>query len=55
MGKVKDLWQAERDKRYQELVKYFRSEGYTREEAEEMAAEDLNAEDEANGQFGVGA
>ena len=55
MGKVNQLWQDEREKKRQELVKQFRNEGYSREEAEEMAADDINAEDEANGQFGVGA
>ena len=55
MGRVKELWQEEREKKLGEKVSWFMSEGYTREEAEEMAEEDLEAEDAANGQFGVGA
>lgn len=55
MGRVKELWQEERDKKFAELVKFFMGNGYTHEEAEEMAADDMEAEDAANGQFGVGA
>ena len=55
MGRVKELWQEERDKRYEELVTKFKLEGYTDEEAHDMAQEDMEAEDAANGQFGVGA
>ena len=55
MGKVNQLWQDERQKKLQELITMFISDGYTREEAEEMAEEDLEQEDLDNGQFGVGA
>ena len=54
MGKVNTLWQIERDKKLAELVKKFKLEGYTEEEAHDMAQEDMDAEDAANGQFGVG-
>ena len=54
MGKVKQLWQEERDKKCLELVTKFMLDGYTREEAEDMAQEDMEAEDAANGQVLVG-
>ena len=55
MGKVKQLWQDERDKKLRELVTNFMGDGYTREEAEEMAEEDMEQEDIDNSQFGAGA
>lgn len=44
MGKVKGLWEDEQNRRYNELIKYFMNNGYTREKAEEMSAEDVKAE-----------
>lgn len=55
MGKVNSLYQQERQDKFDALVKQFRADGYNREEAEEMAEDDMRQQDEANGQFGVGA
>ena len=55
MGRVKELWQEEREKKFQEYYEKYRTLGYTDEEAAEMSSHDLDAEDEANGQFGAGA
>lgn len=55
MSKVKQLWQDEQDRKAQEAIKKFIADGYTREEAEDMAREDQVAEDVANSQFGEGA
>lgn len=55
MGKVNSLYQQERQDKFDALVKQFRADGYSREEAEEMAEYDMRQTDEANGQFGVGA
>lgn len=55
MNKVNSLYQDERNAKFLALVKKFRADGYTREEAEEMAEEDLQQEDRDNSQFGVGA
>ena len=55
MGKVKQLWEAEREKALEENKKMYVRQGYSEIEAEEMAANDLEEEDAANGQFGVGA
>ena len=55
MGKVKALWEAEREKRYEELFKENRAIAETDEEAHDMAIELIEEEDAANGQFGVGA
>lgn len=55
MGKVKALWEEEREKRLQELFDNWINQGYPEEQAAEMAENDLEEEDAANGQFGVGA
>ncbi len=55
MGKVNQLWQDERQTNFDALVKQFRADGYSREEAEEMAQDDIEQADRDNGQFGVGA
>jgi hypothetical protein len=55
MGKVKERWQEERDRRYLELTTKYSLEGMTDEEAHDQAVEDMEEEDAANGQFGVGA
>ena len=55
MGKVKALWEIEREKKFQEYFDNYLKQGYSDEEAAEMSSQDLDAEDEANGQFGVGS
>lgn len=63
MGRVKDLWQAERDARWQQHFDdyiynncpIFHSPERYYSEAEQYANDMMEEEDEANGQFGVGA
>lgn len=55
MGKVNQLWQDERQNKYDALVKKFRADGYSRDEAEEMAEDDCRQDDRDNSQFGAGA
>ena len=55
MGKVNQLAQDERLRRLRGLFKKYKAYDYTDDEAWDMAEDDLEAEDAANGQFGVGA
>ena len=55
MGRVKELWQQERDEWIERRVSALQVEGYSVEEAADIAQNELEQEDEANGQFGVGA
>lgn len=55
MGKVKQLWQDERDKKAGNRIAELMHDGYSEDEAYEMAWAEQQEEDEANGQFGVGA
>lgn len=56
MGKVKELWQEERDRRFELRVNYLmREQLYTHEEACEQAMEEEEERDRDNSQFGVGA
>jgi hypothetical protein len=55
MGKVNALYQQQREDKFNALVKQFRANGYSREEAEKMAEYDMRQDDEDNSQFGVGA
>lgn len=63
MGRVKDLWQEEQDKLWQQFYDDYcfnnfggrQPEGREHDEAAEAAQEALEEYNEANGQFGVGA
>jgi hypothetical protein len=55
MGKVKELWQEERDRQYEAKVHVWMDAGYTETEAHKLATNEMEEEDIANGQFGVGA
>ena len=55
MGRVKELWQQEREDRYNRLVAGYIDDGYSVDDASAMAQTDMDEEDEANGQFGAGA
>ena len=55
MGRVKELWQQERDERAAKRIAELIKDGYTEDEAGEMARDEQDEIDEANGQFGVGA
>ena len=55
MGRVKDLWHQEREKKLNARVRELIEDGYEEFEAIEMACAEQEEEDEANGQFGAGA
>ena len=55
MGRVKELWQEDRDKKARARIQQLIEDGYTEKEAYEMAFAEQEEEDEANGQFGLGA
>lgn len=55
MGKVNALWMEEREKKHRQIAEEYIKLGYSPDDASEIAFEKLQEEDEANGQFGVGA
>lgn len=54
MGRMKQLWQDERDARSQAFFDEAVKDGLSLSEAEEYAIDEMEKYDEANGQFGVG-
>lgn len=54
-GKVKSLWQQERDDWINSRITELQVEGYSVEDAAEYAQSELEQQDEDSGQFGVGA
>jgi len=54
-GRVKSLWQQEREDRADRRVAELQIEGYSLDEAIQIAFDEQEQLDEANGQFGVGA
>jgi hypothetical protein len=55
MGKVKALWEEERQARADKRIAELQIEGYSMDEATQIAWDEQEQLDEANGQFGVGA